>query len=529
MTIKKYTTSKNYGGDISLGGSGGLWVVDASRLGGTFILLNRKTQVGGEAKDVSSISTDSPNIIISIIGERSSEYEPIIKVNGVLAVRDNQNNLSVETSGVFKWTATVSTSSTLNISSNEGGLISIPILKESPAIVSNLLIVNNPNSSNLYPINQTEVKSGDPIFIDFETDKDIKSIQVLQAGAGMLQDINVTVGKTFSGIQVTCGSLGITSVLRDISIQTTTVSGAVSTVSVTSLNKILCNDLYPSVVFDEIIYPTGQGALKGSEQANIPTDINNSDMVLFSSPNGQLNVVNPNTSEGTKVVERVSGDYNDSIVNYSCLARRFSNGSQVTSNLIVIIADSDPVITVNEPSPMKSGGNDGTSLGNYTITLNSTQRLIEAPTLTIPEGTLTNFNWSNTAKSFTATISVSDYDTKGLFNYGLMIAKSLSGITQNSISGDATFEFKGIKTRTVPLPPFGTMVTINAALQPSNESNITINWNFIQKDLTYNVLDELVVDGFTILNNTGTSFDIKILDAPRAASSSQESTLIIGG
>ncbi len=493
---------------------------------GTFISTTNKVPIGNEVTEIDEITTDATTLVLTIVGDRGAEYEPTVVVNGVTAIRAIGNTLSARTTGTFTWVATIPASGTVNIVTSDNFSIDINVIQESPAIVSDLVITNNP-SGDLYPLTQIEVKRGDPIFISFTTDLPIDTVYGLANLAGSTQTVTVPSGTNHTSIQLTCGSTTTVAALKEISINTRTTSGAVSNIPATSSNTILCNNIYPFVTVTGIVYPVGQTALKSSETANISLLTGNLSTVLYSSPNSELTIPNLTTDEPTKIITRASGDYNDSVVNFRAVSIRDENGSTTTTNQVIAIAHVAPTTSISESSPLQSGSNDGTSLGNYPVTITSNQRLLLAPTVVIPEGTLSNFTWSTTAKSFTATLSVADTDLKGIYQYGNVLLTGMALLNTVSFTGEIDYEFRGIKSRTIELPPFGTTVTVNATLNAAEEANILVDWTFISGSLTYTATNAQATNAFTIVNNTGTSFDILILDSPRAAASSAASTLTI--
>ena len=130
----------------SVGGAGGvgLWVSGAVRVGGTFMVHTRDTPTAGEATGIISFATDAPNVTLTIIGDRGKKFfEPTVTVNGVPATRSVNNDAAALATGTFQWTVTIPTAEIINIRSSSGAARRLAVIMESPAIVSNLVIVNN--------------------------------------------------------------------------------------------------------------------------------------------------------------------------------------------------------------------------------------------------------------------------------------------------------------------------------------------------------------------------------------------------
>lgn len=517
---------KHNNGGGGAGKANAIWVTGAARVGGTFLSFTNADSVNGEATRVLDITTDAPSVQLTIIADRNGEFEPTITVNGVVATRASGNTTAASTTGTFQWTVTIPVAAQINLVGSDNGSAAITMTLESAAIVSDLSIVNR--ATDFYPAGQTEVKYNDSMFISFTVDKDINQVIVTSTGAGKSQTVNVTPGTTFVSVQVTCGSTTVTPTLKNISINTRTITGSISSTAAVSSNQILCNNRKPSLSFSNVVYPAGQTALKNSETVSLTASASNFTSLLYSSPIGQISISNPTTDESTKIITRIGGSYNDNTSNLRCVLLRAENGSSTTVSKVIYIANVAPVITITDTANMKSGGNNGTSIGNYTVTIGSTQRLQRAPTIVNPSGTLTAFNYSWTSKSFTATISVHDSDAKGTFPWNSLVVENGAGISTTVISGNSDYTFKGIKSRSLNLPAFGSTVTVNAVLLSSTESQVTVFWDFSNSSQSYNPVDALAPGNFTIINNTGTSFDVKLLDAPQVAASSASSTLTIG-
>lgn len=515
----------NYAGAASSGGVG-IWVSEVVRNGGTFMVHTRDTPTAGEATGIISFATDAPNVTLTIIGDRGKKFlEPTVTVNGVPATRSVNNDAAALATGTFQWTVTIPTAETINIRSSSGASRRLAVMMESPAIVSNLVIVDNPTSGDYYPTTQTEVKAGDPFFISFDTDKDIVSVRVVGANAGQSQTITIPATSSVTGLQVTCGSTTTIASLKVVTINTETVQGAISTISADSSNMIICNDIHPTLTVTSVNYPATQLALKDAEQAIVNMTTSDLDTILYSTPLNEIAIQNVTLDEATKQVDRIAGTYNDSANNFRVSATRNANGASSTTNHVIVIANVAPTLNISEPSPMRSGGNDGTGLASYTVSITSNQSLLTIPTTSVPQGTMGAFS-SSGGYNYSSMISVSDNDPKGTFQYGALLATGLSGIQITAFTGEIDYTFEGIHTRTVNVPPFGATATINASI--ANPQNLTVTWSFTGSALVYNAADVLAPNKFTVTNIGATTFTIKLLDSPNVAASSRQSTITVG-
>ena len=98
----------------------------------------------------------------------------------------------------------------------------------------------------------------------------------------------------------------------------------------------------------------------------------NLDSIIYDSPNGDLSIASPTVDAATKTVTRIAGSYNISTNNFRGIATRNANAATTTTQGIVKIANVSASITVATPAArLRSGGNNGTSIQNHTITLTS--------------------------------------------------------------------------------------------------------------------------------------------------------------
>ncbi len=312
--------------------------------------------------------------------------------------------------------------------------------------------------TNGYPIGQTELKENDTFKLSVTTDVPITRIQVLNSGALKADDFTFA-ATTSRVLTVTIADRGDTAVLRAATIIAYDENGfpsaqfnTSSVGSVDGTHLLLLNNLHPSIAFGGVTYPPSQQALKDSESATINTTISNADTVTFSSPSGQLSITDPNTIELVKTVTRIGGTYNVSSNNLTAVANRAANNSTTSRSTNINIANTNPSISASHSSRLRSGGNSGTSIQNHTISINSNQLLLTAPTMdeTLGAGTFIG-SWAGSGSSFSRILQVHDNDPKGVFNWLNFSATNLAGKTITSIN-TPTYELGGFVFRDIYFP-----------------------------------------------------------------------------
>jgi hypothetical protein len=345
---------------------------------------------------------------------------------------------------------------------NPAALEYVTVSLNLPPILSSLLF------SGPYPGSQTELKENDTFILNGSADKDFDLVEVADYGAGKYQQIPVVVGTSFS-VPISIANRGDVSTLRPARARVRdAATGAFSDYvdtnvggSVEGINLVRCSNLHPLLFVSEATYPASQQALKGSEQATVVNIASYYDSILYDSPNAQLDISNPFIYEGLKTVTRLGGSYNVSVANFRVSAYRNANGASTSTLYIVRIADAPAVVSVVEPaSRLRSGGNDGTTPQDHSISLVSSQNLIEAPTLYPDSGGARGVfvgSWSGGPSTWSRLLRVQDTDEKGVFSWSGLVATNLAGIVTNVISGSTTYELGGFVGRTVVWDPFQTI------------------------------------------------------------------------
>ena len=477
MPISSYGTVKNYSTGGGSGGGGGIWVIDAvvANSSGTFINNKVKVSPSGVSMDIEEVQTDAQDILVTILVDRGGIYEPTLTVNGIMATRAAVNTSQARSTGTLEYTVTLPDVASISMKTDTGLSGTVKVNKESPAVITNLVIVNNPASTDFYPLTQTEVKSGDPLYISFDTDKDIVKVVIITSGAGRGETFNIPATSKVTSLAISCGSTSTVAAEKRVSIKVTTVAGAETVLLYETDNTILCNNLYPSITISNIVYPTGQEALKGDETATVDNTIEDYDSgtEVYSS-NGELDIEEVTTFEATKTVTRISGGYNVSANNFTISATRNANGATSTKGAVIFIANTPCVLSITRPALLKSGGNDGTTPVNHTITLQANQRVLNSGfSLTDGEGNFTGV-WNFITTGHSRSLVVHDDDAKGDTAFTGASITNLAAIVTNGSSNGLSYTLAGFVQRSLTIAAFGDRA--NIGVEFVNSANLIDDW-----------------------------------------------------
>lgn len=297
------------------------------------------------------------------------------------------------------------------------------------------------------------------------------------------------------------------------------------------------NNRAPSIANAVISYPGTQQALKGNETATVQMEVTNAGSnpsYQYSDPlqgSSQLNIQGGETTySASKTVQRSSGGYNVSVANYQLVVTRTENGASTTKQAIVQIADTAPTLTVssNNGARMRSGGNDGTSQQYYNIVISTGgQRLLQAPTLGVPHGTLGPFNHSATATTFTASMGVHDDNSKGNHTYSSINAVNLAGKTVSSITSGSTYTFGGFVSRTLDLSAQTNEVEMNVL--HTTYSKVTISWSANSSVTARKPIDTTTqtTNAWCLASTNATPVTVRILDFSKTNATTVDSTITV--
>ena len=337
---------------------------------------------------------------------------PIPTVNGV-----SVSNISSRNGGVYTGTATIDITEATNIAATLGNTsYMIGLTKEVPPVVQTVTFGD-------YPINQTSVKENDNIEIIVTADKPFTQIVVDNFELAKSKTQNVTEG-TSATITISCANRGlITATSQKVRVRVISPTGS-SSASFTSVTGILMNNSVPTLTVGAKNYPASQEALKETESCTVNFTATNADVVTPTSPNGQLTI---GTQTATSlIVSRLSGDYNDSIVNLSFSLKFNENQATATVTTVINIANVTPSLNSSTSTQVRSG------IGNVNIPCTFSQKVkISSVSIGANKGTL-NSATSTSAYSttYTGLIFTSDTDDHSLSNVNMTIEiVGMSGLT----------------------------------------------------------------------------------------------------
>ena len=350
--------------------------------------------------------------------------------------------------------------------------------EEGPDDTCVVTLVAPPNITALsftggYPGSQTELKEDDNFGIAVTADRQFDRVRILDYEACKLEEF--VVGATYSTtVSATIDDEGDTVVARPARVQVRDAStGAWSSTrdtdqgggSVDGTDVVNCNNLYPSVAWGSPSYPGAQQALKNSEQATLTLTASDYDTIPVDSPNAQLTIID-GTPPGI-TVERLAGDYNVSTDNLRATANRAANDATTVAQTVVAIAHVAATLDATFATRLRSGGNDGTSAQNHTITVDADQLLASFDMDEDTGGGTFLGSWSGTPPdaSWTRSLQVHDDDTKGTYSWQNVLGTNLAGITTTSLNTGGSYVLGGFVARDVTWQAFQTVSdSVNVAI-----------------------------------------------------------------
>lgn len=381
-----------------------------------------------------------------------------------------------------------------------------------------------------YPGSQTELKAGDVFNLHVVTNINMTRIYVYDEEACIYQVFNfsATSDKTVS---VVIANRGTTVQSLRARVKCMKASGSYGADGYTS-NTVDLNNLYPSVTIGTVTYPSTQGALKDSETATVSNTVTSFDTILYSSPISELTPSNTTLYEISKTVTRAGGTYNIATNNLRIVATRTANNAVTTSNGLVKIANTLPTIAVSVPyARLRSGGNDGTSAQDYTVTITASQILNAAPTMDLGSGggTWQGGGFAGSGAIWTRTVRITDDMVKGNYTFINVSAFNLANKEQTSIGSGSAYVLGGFVIRTLNLLAFAntTVMNVEAVTYPSKVSMYWTVKSLPTKATVGTTAPPPVAGAWCIsaLNTNPTT--VVILDTEATGSSSELTTLTI--
>ena len=183
---------------------------------------------------------------------------------------------------------------------------------------------------------------------------------------------------------------------------------------------------------------------------------------------------------------------------------RAENNKTTSYSNVVRVADTLPTISASAPSPMRSGGQENTSVQTYQITVTSNQQLdsfdLAAAT---GAGTLTgSWSGSNSNRTWRRNLQVSDSDNKGEFDWQNLVATNLANSTQSTISSGDKYTLGGFVPRQLTMSALSRTRSLGTNVQ--DPDNLIISETF-RGSITF---DTSIADGTTIDPDISTGVDV---------------------
>ena len=491
----------------------------------------------------SKIKTDDNNVLQSCISSTTSvtvsvlavtagtSFKPTVDVNGTQAVL-TRNALTDVWTGTAAITLTGSSPYTVTATHGQGAIDTATVTYESSPIINSMTFSGAyPNAIN----GQTEHAAGQKLDLTITSPTLFDAVEVIYTNgltattAIGITEIDDTLTHTLEVTVADQGSYGTGAPLilpakariRNLNGTWSNVFSSSDFGGTNGTHILALNNTRPVVTAGVITYPASQFALKGTEQATVAATYTNVDSVLWTSAS-QL-TVNAPTVMGNVVVNRLAGGYNIGTTNLTATAQRVANATTSTTNVVVWIADDNPVITKTLPAARLRSGVDAQ---NHVITLGSDQRLISidmgaGTILGDAAGTfLGSWATANNGLTNTRTLVVTDNDPKGTATFTGLSAVNLAGKVVTTVTTNLNYVLGGFVTRTVTFPLWDANQIREVAIGTDVVDvtklvafNVTRN-----RATTYRATVGDEIDKFTIINGN-TLYNCDLEDASTALTS----------
>ena len=500
--------------------------------GGVFITDITPTGAGNVGSKVTSSDgvvlescvSDTTAITVSVLAITGhTNYKPVVTVNGLPVTLTAFSDKPLFTGSI----AITLTGTTVTAVHEDGATHVTTVTADvSPNIVSAVF-------TGGYPGSQTELKLGDTFNLHVVSSVPIIKIEVSDYGAYSSQNFTVSgTDNTITGVIANRGTT-VQSLGAKIRVQKSTGSWSSYYLtendgSVDGTNLVKLNNLYPSLAIGTITYPGSQQALKNSETATVANTASSYNTIVYDSPNGDISIANTTTFENPKTVTRIGGSYNVSTNNFRVTANRSANNATTTVQGLVKIANTACTVNITTPySRLQSGGNDGTSAQNYTITVTASQNLLQAPTLAAGMGTWQGSGFTGSGTTWTRALQITDVMAKGSYSFSSLSAFNLAGIETTSINSGSTYTIGGFVARNITLAAFANEAAMNVAA--TDYTKVTLSWSFKPSLTIRSPLNSTppVVDNWCLVALSTNPTTIRLLDTSATNSCSQASTITI--
>jgi hypothetical protein len=436
------------------------------------------------SKVVKEFTSDTNLVTVTVeLNGNTKTYSPTVTINGV--------NATVEETSTIRWfTATaeidISNTDTITVVTNSGAVANCKanLATVGPRIISAVL--------GSYPNSQTSLKQGDIIKATITTEPSATKITLLGIGAASSPiDFNVVNGTAV--VYLVVGSTTVSSLF------TLKASNQLGTYG-NEFNTVVVDIDQNKPVIDSIVtnYISGTAAAKSGDAITVTSNVTDFSSIEYLINGGTTPY--SNMYELSKQVTITSSSYVDSGTNYAITATKSSNGSSTTKSGLVKISSTSPTAVL---SISHTGRLISSEVGiNYTVTINSTQRLFIAPMLNASIGTWTG-NWAGSGKIWTRSLAINDSMSKGSAYFSSISLQNEALLIGSTIDGSSTYSVGGFTTRVITFPafsrvaPIGTIVTNISktscqlvgggmlALQ-SNNNNVEGGYYIANSDGSYN-------------------------------------------
>lgn len=387
-----------------------------------------------------------------------------------------------------------------------------------------------------YPGAQTELKDGDQITATFEFDtNNVTSVQMLGGNsfASGNQTRNVNTNQLSATTIITVDTAVTSPANLSVKSRPRTDHNQYG-VDFTSIETLVVNNAYPLFTQWQVTYPATQSALKSQEEATVSllvTKTGASPTYTYSSNTGEVSIPDATSYNLTKTVTCTNpGTYNITNNNYRLVVNRVENDATSTYNNKILIADKAPVINISYPgNRLRSGGNDGTTVQSYQITVQSDQQLASFTMNSAPSGGTLDSNWQSTSSNtrWTRNLKVSDDDSKGDFNWSGMIATNLANTQQPNINTGDIYTLGGFVSRTLNVASQGWQTVANVQAVTYSKVNISWTQKNLSKRATVGDLSRPQIATWSLDRLYPAPITINILDSGSSNASSTPTTLTV--
>ena len=456
--------------------------------------------------------SDTKDVVIEIIAlSGHSNYIPNIYINEQLV--DLTSTSSYDNSGIFHGELEINLdndtafNNLVFVEHEDGPVDTVEIVYQEPPQIQTL------EFSGGYPGEQTELKENDTFDLFFISDQDVVEIEVADEGAAQPKT------ETFNATDMHTITIDIAdrgNVLQELpaKARVRTSFGFWSEWVYTDdfgttdgTYRVRLNNLKPTINLSDIQYPTGQEAIKESEEAVVVNTIDDFDEVTYRSPNNSLEITNRYTYEENKIVTRDT-NLNLESNNIEIEAKRNANGSRSIKRDIVKVLNVSSTIDIESPDRLRSSS----SGRSHTIKIKSNHQLIEPPTVDAMYGQWEGQEFTE-GDGWERDLTIYDDDPKGIYEFSNLVATNIAGITTNVINSGKEYEIGGFATRRISFAPFTPTASIGTSVADTSKlkcidiggNEFSYKSNDIGAEHAYTIIDE---DGY--VNNNGEY--IKILD-----------------